>query len=252
LRAFAQADRTPAPVPFIDIETFARNCAIEHPRHGPVMFVPYDYQSAALTTIAQEKHFFTIATARQMGATTLLAIYALYEAASKPNQTIVVSSGNLASALEIISRIRYAIEYGHHTETTLREAQCNKASIMLSNGSHITARAVSTSTLRGMKFDLLIVDNAAFISYKTLTEFLQSAQMLQEQRGGKIVLCSTPKLAEGPFFEAYRNSRGRLKLTWDMHPDRNIVWANAALSNLGARSFSQEHDAQFIEDIKTY
>jgi hypothetical protein len=30
------------------------------------------------------------------------------------------------------------------------------------------------------------------------------------------------------------------------------VWANAALSNLGARSFSQEHDAQFIEDIKTY
>lgn len=93
---------------------------------------------------------------RQLGMTTILALYAAYHAVKKHDSRIVFVCCNTAC---VESTIQFIKRYLSNCKT---ELLVNRASqVMLQNGSKITCvSAYSSYTTRGLDIDLLVLDNA--------------------------------------------------------------------------------------------
>jgi hypothetical protein len=230
-----------------NLTDFAATCAVMHPVLGAVPFLPYPYQRDLMKSLEGNKPLTMLTHSRQMGTSTTLGVYALWEAVSKPNQMIIVGSERLAMSLDMLARIKIMIE---NSKMEMPEITTyNKSGIEFINGSRILARAITETALRGVRPTHLIIDNAAYISYKTLEDFWTS--LLPHRREIKIVMASTPRLAEGPFFRLWDSNipDEKIHISWDKHPGRDNVWANQQRQVLSPTAFSQEHEALFTKVI---
>ncbi len=235
------------PVPAIDILDFAKKCVIQHPMRGAIQFLTYPFQEDALNLLAANHKFTLLNTSRQMGMTTLLAVYALFEAATKPNQAIMIVSNRLASAVEIMDRIRFAMTGSSLMLPSVVEL--NKTTISFNNGSRIFARAASADAVKGCTLTHILIDQAAFISYKIFDSFWLSIQPCLSV-GSKVVVQSTPRYAEGKFYDMCRmapqNGAHYMVVPWHKHPERNEAWAEPYRQNLGERAWRSEFECEFI------
>ena len=132
---------------------------------------------------------------RQVGVTTALCAFALYEAMFKPDQTILILGDRFSSALEMMDKIRVMYENvpGH---LRCKTTEYNKSSIVFDNGSHIIARVASSGSVRGMTINTIIIDNAQYIPWGKAGEFLSNI-MPCLMTFGKMIVGSTTDV-EGP------------------------------------------------------
>lgn len=231
-----------------DVVSFAKACSIQHPVNGTISFKPYPFQEDALRLLCENNRLTVLNTSRQMGMTTIFAIFALFQAATKPDQAILVCANRLANAIEIMDRIRYAYQ---SLPNNVRPGviEYNKTTISFSNGSRIIARAVNENAARGMSLTHILIDQAAFISYKTLESFWTAAMPCMAT-GGKTVVQSTPRYADGLFYDLCRhapdNGAHVMTIPWHKHPERDEAWAKPYRDNLGERAWRSEFECEFI------
>lgn len=230
------------------LSQFLAGCTILHPHQGATPLDLYPFQQVALDAF-EDHNRVVVAKSRQMGFSTIVALYALYLASTRSNYTIVVVASRLANAQELLSKARAAAETG--TMSLPFVTEMNKSSMAFSNGSKIIARACTPDATRGTRIDCLIVDEAAYISHKTLDDFwvAQTPAITPET---KIILASTPKLAEGLFYRIYKdacagkNDFTALRYTWSDHPERDESWAQSIKNMIGNQNFITEHECNFI------
>ena len=133
---------------------FAKNFAyIQHPKHGKVLFKPYEYQINLLRSY-HENRFSINLLARQSGKTTTAAIYLTWYAMFNPDQTILIAAHKFTGAQEIMQRVRYVYEM---CPNYIRAGvtSYNKGSIEFENGSRIVSQTTTATTGRGMSVSLL-------------------------------------------------------------------------------------------------
>ncbi len=230
------------------LKQFFADCRIQHPVRGSIPLKLYEYQLETLNTF-ESSDFVIINKARQMGLTAITALYALYLASTYSNYQVIIVSNRLSSSLEVFGRAAYAAEYGKVRLPFV--TMFSKDEIKFANGSSILARSASRDTLKEKsEGGCVIIDEAAYISHKTLDDFWVT--LMPFMKASKVIMSSTPKTNIGLFARLWReaefNGASPLLIPWHRHPERDENWATNFKQQLGSTRFSREFECLFIED----
>lgn len=254
-RAYAESEYTPQSIRElarckVDPIYFLTNYVkVAHPVKGSVPFDLYDYQIEMVKSIHENKDTIILAS-RQLGKTTVVAMYMLWYSLFLEDKKCIIASKAMAHATEIMSRIKFAYE----ELPEWLKAGCkfyNRTSIEFDNGSKIKCEATSEKTGRGESPSILFIDEIAFISRRVQEEMWASITP-SLSTGGKFILTSTPNGDSDLFATLWRgaqsktNSFNPLQVMWYQHPDREDAYYQEMLGKLGELKTRQELDCEFL------
>ena len=115
---------------------------IAHPMKGTIPFAMYPFQKDVVKDF-QDNRFNIILKARQLGLSTVSAVYIAWFVLFHKNKNVVVMATKLSTAANLVRKVKFALkaipEWMKLTELVID----NKNSFELSNGSQV--KAISTS-----------------------------------------------------------------------------------------------------------
>ena len=232
--------------PIYFLETYVK---VQHPTKGAVPFKLYPYQIEMVKAIHENKDTILLCS-RQMGKTTVAAMYILWFATFQKAKRCVIASKAMAHAVEIQSRVKFAYE----ELPQWLKAGCtfyNRTSIEFDNKSVIICEATSEKTGRGSSPSIIFLDEIAFISRRIQDEMWGSLTPALST-GGKFIITSTPNGDSDLFAQLWRGANGGhnsfkpLQFLWWMHPDRDKSYYDEMVGKLGAIRARQELDCEFL------
>ena len=159
--------------------------------HGLMPFKMWDFQEEMLTTF-YENRFSICKLPRQVGKTTTSVAYLLHQVLFNENMMIAILANRAPTAREILQRLKLAFEY---LPMFLKQGikEWNKGSIHLANGSRVLADSTSGSSVRGMSFNIIFLDEFAFVPNNIAEEFFASTYpTISSGKSSKVVIVSTP------------------------------------------------------------
>lgn len=194
-----------------------------------------------------EKHDrILINSARQMGITSVLMSYALQKINNFDNYSVLHVNANLAQAAAFLGKLKLSY-YNLPFSVKQKDIQNNKRCLCLENGSKILASSATSNSGKGFALDLVIIDNAAFIS--DLSD-LYAAVVPTLKEGGKIIIsstlykqgwftdqCEAAKKGDHSFF--YR------ELPYYVHPKKGRLWRSNQDKVLGEETAKVENDCKY-------
>ena len=222
---------------------------IQHQDRGIIPFELYPFQEECLKDFHNHGRCIVLKS-RQMGISTLVAAYALWELIFHDGKNILVISIKETAAKEVIGKIKLANdELPPWLKVPIIES--NKLSLKLNNQSRVLATSSASDSARGFAASLLIIDECAFVD--GIEDIWTSAQQtLATVAAGKAIILSTPN-GMGNFFhktwseaESQKNNFKTIKLPWSLHPEKTQTWRDAQTRELGARMAGQECDCDFL------
>ena len=158
---------------------------------GLVPFELYPFQEDIVDLVTTER-FVICKMPRQSGKTTTVAATLLWYILFSENYNIAILANKMQQAREILSRIQLAYE---HLPKWLQQGvlEWNKGNLELENGSKILASATSSSAIRGGSFNLIYLDEFAFVPGNMQEEFFASVYpTISSGQTSKVLITSTP------------------------------------------------------------
>ena len=222
---------------------------------GLVPFETYPFQETLINTINDNR--FTIAKVpRQMGKSTCITAYCLHQATFAPNQNIAILANKEKIAKDLLHKIKVAHEF---MPKWLQQGivEWNKGSILFENGSRIVASATSSSAIRGGSYNLIVLDEFAYVAPNIADEFYSSVYpTISSGKQTKVVIISTPKglnLYYKMWIEAVekRSMFVPFEAHWSEVPGRNAEWRETQIRNIGEEMFKVEFECDFIGSTNT-
>jgi len=139
---------------------------------GLVNFELYDFQ-ADLVELVDDNRFVICKMPRQSGKTTTIAAIILWYVMFNENYNVAILAHKASQSREILGRIQLAYE---HLPRWLQIGidEWNKGSIILENGSKISAASTSSSAIRGGSYNLIYLDEFALVPTHIQEEFFAS------------------------------------------------------------------------------
>jgi hypothetical protein len=231
-------------------EYFIENyCKIISLNDGLVKFKLYDYQKKMVKSFSDNR--FSIAlTARQAGKSQTACAWILWYVLFHSEKTFGILANKGAIAREMLGRITLMLE----NLPFFLQPGCkvlNKGSLHFSNNSRIIAAATSSSSVRGMSFSGILLDEFAFV--KNAVEFYESTYpTIASGTDTKVIITSTPKGIGNLFHRLWMgavqktNEYVPIRVTWRDVPGRDDTWRDQTIANTSLSQFRQEHEAEFL------
>ena len=229
---------------------------------GVTQFDLYDYQERLVEKLCNNR-FVIGKLARQSGKTTTVGCcYLLHKALFNQNMSIAILANKLNTAREILSRIREAYE---HLPWWLQQGilEWNKGSIQLENGSKIVAAATSSSAIRGGSYNIIFLDEFAFVPTTVAEEFFSSVYpTITAGQSTQMIIISTPK-GLNMFYQLWKGATSRqneyapFEVNWQEVPQypggplRDEPWKEQQIKNTSERQFDAEFNCSFIGSANT-
>lgn len=222
-------------------------CFIQHPQRGRIQFNLYPFQEKVLH-LWRDNPYSIVLKSRQLGISTLAAGYSLWLMTFHQDRNVLALATTQATARNLVSKVQFMWE-NLPSWLKVKDAENNKLSLRLHNGSKIQAKSSNADAARSEAVSLLVIDEAAFID--NIAETWAAAQQTLATGGGAIVL-STPN-GDGNWFhqtwvraEDQDNDFIPIKLPWMVHPERDQAWRDRQDELLGdPRLAAQECDCDF-------
>lgn len=239
---------------------------IVHVDRGLVPFDLYDFQKDLLRSYINNR--FTIAKLpRQVGKSTVTIGYILWTVLFGPMQNIAILANKASTARDILAKLQLAYE---HIPLWMQQGimSWNKGSIELENGSKVIAAATASSSARGNTYNVIFLDEFAFVPKNIAEEFITSVYpTISSGKTTKVIMVSTPN-GMNLFYKYWtdavngRNLYTPIEAHWSVVPGRDEKWAEDQIKQLGEEKFDQEfgcvagdttitteHGNQKIEDV---
>lgn len=222
---------------------------------GLIPFELYPYQENIVNTV-HDNRFVICKMCRQSGKSTTVASYILHFVNFNPDKKVAILANKLAIAKEILERIKRAFQY---LPKWMQQgvAEWNKESITLENGSKIIAAATSSSAVRGDTFNLIMLDEFAFIPPNQAEDFFSSVYpTVSSGNTTKVLIVSTPK-GMNHFYKMWTEAEeGRsdyvpISVHWTDVPGRDDNWASQQIRNTSQQQFDQEFECHFLGSANT-
>jgi hypothetical protein len=222
---------------------------------GLIPFEMWPFQEEMIKTF-HDNRFSIAKMPRQVGKTTTSAGYMLWCVLFQENFSIAIlaNKGNLAQ--DILSRIQYSYEY---LPIWLQQGIVvwNKRSLELENGSKIAAYATSASGVRGGTYNLIFLDEFAFVPQNMANDFFTSTYpVISSGKTTKVIIVSTP-YGLNHFYKMWidavegRSTYKTLEVHWSMVPGRDDAWKEETIRNTSEEQFRQEFETEFIGSSAT-
>ena len=222
---------------------------------GLVPFEMWPFQEEMVESFHNNR--FTIAKMpRQVGKTTTAAGYMLHSVLFNDNYSIAILANKGALAREILDRIKYAYEY---LPNWLQQGIVvwNKGNIELENCSKIAAYATSASGVRGGSYNLIFLDEFAFVPQNMANEFFTSTYpVISSGQTTKVIIVSTP-YGLNHFYKMWtdavekRSFYNPIEVHWSMVPGRDESWKEMTIRNTSPEQFAQEFETEFLGSSAT-
>jgi hypothetical protein len=175
---------------------------------------------------------------RQVGASLAAAALAVHTAIYYAETNVVIVSPSLKQSTEITARARTGLR-----KLSARLTQDSTSTLRLANGSRVLSLPGTARSVRGWTAKLLILDEAAFISAETFT-----AARALVATGGRLVVQSTPALADGDFHElvtADDPELARFTVPSDSVPTISAAFLEAERRAMSPDAFAAEYECRF-------
>jgi len=222
---------------------------------GLVPFSMYDFQKEILRDFHGNR--FNIAKLpRQTGKSTTVVAYLLYYAIFYDSVNIGILANKASTARELLSRLQLAYEnlpkWMQHGVLVW-----NKGNVELENGSKILAASTSASAVRGMSFNILFLDEFAFVPNHVAEQFFASVYpTITSGKSTKVIIISTPN-GMNHFYKMWEDARrgknGYItnEVHWSQVPGRDAKWKEETIKNTSPRQFAQEFECDFLGSADT-
>ena len=222
---------------------------------GLVNFKPYEYQKRIIEASVAER-FVICKMPRQCGKTTAIVGLMLWYALFNEDYSIAILAHKLSQAQEIMSRIQLAYE---SLPKWLQQGivEWNKRNVELENGSKILASSTTASGARGGSFNLVYLDEFAFVPNNIQEKFFSSTYpVISSGQTTKVLITSTPN-GLNLFYKLWRESElgrndyKRISIHWSDTPGRDEKWKEETIRNTSYEQFRVEFETEFVGSSST-
>ena len=222
---------------------------------GLVPFNIYPFQEKLIKNF--HNHRFNICKMpRQSGKSTTVVSYLLHYVVFNDNVNVGILANKASTAKDLLGRLQKS--YENLPKWMQQGVQVwNKASLELENGSKIIAASTSASAVRGMSFNIIFLDEFAFIPNHIAEDFFSSVYpTISSGKTTKVIIVSTPK-GMNHFYRLWHDSeRGRneyipTEVHWTEVPGRDAAWKAQTISNTSEQQFQQEFECDFLGSSDT-
>ena len=222
---------------------------------GLVPFELYDFQEDMVNTFHQNR-FSICKLPRQSGKSTTIVSYLLHYVLFNPNVNVAILANKTATARDILSRLQLAYE---NLPKWLQQGiiSWNKGSLELENGSKILASSTSASAVRGGSYNIIFLDEFAFVPNNVAESFFSSVYpTISSGKSTKVMIVSTPH-GMNLFYKLWtdainkRNNYVPTEVHWSQVPGRDEKWKEETIRNTSQEQFNVEFECEFLGSVDT-
>ncbi len=222
---------------------------------GVIPFKMYDFQEGMVEKF--HKHRFNIAKLpRQSGKSTIVTAYLLWYVLFNANVNVAILANKAPTAREMLGRLQLSYE---NLPRWLQQGILgwNKGSLELENGSKILASSTSASAVRGMSFNIIFLDEFAFVPNHIAEQFFASVYpTISSGKSTKVIIISTPH-GMNQFYKLWHDAeRGSnnyvaTEVHWSQVPGRDAKWKQQTIENTSEAQFRVEFECEFLGSVDT-
>ena len=222
---------------------------------GLVSFSPYNFQEKLINNF-HENRFNICKMPRQTGKSTTVVSYLLHYAVFNDSVNIGILANKAATARELLGRLQTAYE---NLPKWMQQGVIvwNRGSLELENGSKILAASTSASAVRGMSFNILFLDEFAFVPNHVADSFFASVYpTITSGKSTKVIIVSTPH-GMNHFYrmwhdaERSQNEYVPTDVHWSEVPGRDEKWKATTIANTSEAQFKVEFECEFLGSVDT-
>ena len=235
---------------------FARNyLKIVSLDEGLVNFNLYPFQEKLVRNF-HENRFNICKMPRQTGKSTTVVSYLLHYAVFNDNVNIAILANKASTARDLLGRLQLAYE---NLPKWMQQGVLvwNKGSLELENGSKILAASTSASAVRGGSYNVIFLDEFAFIPNHIADQFFASVYpTISSGQKTKVIVVSTPR-GMNHFYRMWHDAeRGKneyipTEVHWSEVPGRDSVWKEQTIANTSEQQFRVEFECEFLGSVDT-
>jgi hypothetical protein len=235
---------------------FARNyIRIVSLDKGLVPFEPYQFQEKLISRFHKNR-FNICMMPRQTGKSTTSVSYLLHYIVFNDSVNVGILANKASTARELLSRLQLAYE---NLPKWMQQGiiAWNKGSMELENGSKVLAASTSASAVRGMSFNILFLDEFAFVPNHIADSFFASVYpTITSGQSTKVIMVSTPH-GMNHFYRMWHDAeRGQneyvpTSVHWSEVPGRDEVWKEQTIKNTSEQQFRVEFECEFLGSVDT-
>jgi hypothetical protein len=212
---------------------------------------------ACISVDSEDKLFLCgnsfIPTHNSTTAVSFLLHYAIFN----DNISIAILANKASTAKDLLGRLQVSFE---NLPNWMQQGikSWNKTSLELENGSKIITASTSASSVRGGSYNIIFLDEFAFVPNAVATNFMNSVYpTISSGKESKVIMVSTPNglnLFYKMWDEAIKkeNDYIPLEINWNDVPGRDEEWKKKTIANLGSeKAFLQEFQCDFLGSSDT-
>lgn len=223
--------------------------------YGLVPFSLYPFQERLINNF--HKHRFNICKMpRQTGKSSTAVSYLLHYALFNDSANIAILANKASTARDLLGRLQLAYE---NLPKWMQQGvlQWNRGSLELENGSKIMAASTSASAVRGGSYNIIFLDEFAFIPNHIADDFFASVYpTISSGKTTKVIIVSTPR-GMNHFYrmwhdaERSKNEYVPTEVHWSEVPGRDEVWKAQTIANTSLEQFRVEFETEFLGSVGT-
>ena len=248
IKEFIKCSKDPA----YFIEKYVQIVSIDE---GLIPFKLYDFQKTMVDTFHAER-FSICKLPRQSGKSTTIISYLIYYVIFNETVNVAILANKAATARDLLGRFQLAYE---HLPGWLQQGvmNWNKGSLELENGSKILAASTSASAVRGGSYNIIFLDEFAFVPSNIAEQFFSSVYpTITAGQTSKVIIVSTPH-GMNMFYKMWTDAVNKrsefipLEVHWREVPGRDDDWKEQTIKNTSEQQFLQEFECSFLGSVDT-
>ncbi len=222
---------------------------------GVIPFTMYDFQEDMVQKF-HDNRFNIAKLPRQSGKSTIVTAYLLWYVLFNDNVNVAILANKAATAREMLGRLQLSYE---NLPKWLQQGILgwNKGSLELENGSKILAASTSASAVRGMSFNIIFLDEFAFVPNHIAEQFFSSVYpTISSGKKTKVIIISTPH-GMNMFYKLWHDAERKAneyiptEVHWSQVPGRDEVWKEQTIKNTSEAQFKVEFECEFLGSVDT-
>ena len=222
---------------------------------GVIPFNMYDFQEEMVHSF-HENRFNIAKLPRQSGKSTIVTSYLLWYVIFNDNVNVAILANKAPTAREMLGRLQLSYE---NLPKWMQQGIIgwNKGSVELENGSRLLASSTSASAVRGMSFNIIFLDEFAFVPNNIAEQFFASVYpTISSGKNTKVIIISTPH-GMNMYYKIWHDAERKKNeyITTDVHwsqvPGRDAEWKEQTIANTSEAQFRVEFECEFLGSVDT-
>ena len=222
---------------------------------GLVPFEMYNFQRKMVDTF-HDNRFTICKLPRQSGKSTIIVSYLLHYVLFNDNVNVAILANKSSTARDLLGRLQLAYE---HLPKWMQQGvlNWNKGSLELENGSKIVAASTSSSAVRGSTFNIIFLDEFAYVPNNIAEEFFSSVYpTISSGKSSKVMIVSTPH-GMNMFYKMWVDAQNKnnnfvpVEVHWSEVPGRDEKWKEETIKNTSEAQFQTEFECEFLGSVDT-